>query len=92
MNNKITLDLPQIEKITRKLDLFISENEKLKTTQKPSVDLISSKRLATLLDLTEQTLSNYSKNGYFKKYSLDRKIFYCISEVENAVKSECPQL
>lgn len=50
------------------------------------LDLISAKRLAKWLDLTEQTLSNYAKRGYFKKYSFSRKIFYSTSEVELAIK------
>ena len=81
------LQLPQMEEINQKLDELLAEKEDPKSTSKLDLDLISSKSLSKMLDLTEQTLSNYAKHGYFKKYKLDRKIFYSISEVEEAIKT-----
>ena len=79
--------LPQMEEVNQKLDELLAEKVNPKSTGKLDLDLISSKSLSKKLDLTEQTLSNYAKHGYFKKYKLDRKIFYSISEVEEAIKT-----
>ena len=88
MENSTILKLPQMEEIKEKLDLLLAEKETPAKSKGRSTDLVSSKSLSKLLDLTEQTLSNYAKHGYFKKYRLDRKIFYSISEVEEAIKNK----
>ena len=88
MKDTAIIQFPQMEQIKEKLDLLLAEKDKPASNNKQNLDLISSKSLSVMLDLTEQTLSNYAKHGYFKKYRLDRKIFYSISEVEEAIKNK----
>lgn len=82
------LQLPQMEEINEKLDVLLAVEETKADMPKDKFDLVSSKRLSLKLDLTEQTLSNYAKKGYFEKYRFERKIFYSMSEVEQAIKSK----
>ena len=83
------LKIPQIEELCMKMDILIAEMENRANLSHKEPDLIPSNRLAKSLGLTEQTLSDWAKEGLFKKYKPKgkRKVFYSLLEVEEAIKN-----
>ncbi len=86
MEQKTTIEFPEIVEINKKLDL-LQELQTKKSQGIQTFDMVSAKRMGTLLDLSTQTLIGYVKLGYFNNYSFDRKLFYSLSEVETFLKN-----
>jgi hypothetical protein len=75
------IQIPELETIIQKLELI----EKM-VTENSLPKYLPAKMVAQKLGMTTQTLSSIATKGIIKKHHLgDRRIFYCIPEIYEAI-------